>query len=381
MNGFERKTRPEIVEDMQAKAKNLFGNDINLAVNAVIGILIQLLSYPISLLWFGLEAVYNAMNINEAEGQDLDNLAKKIGIKRFSGQKATGEVTEVTFEGDNGTVIPEGFQVETDEKEEKVFQTTSEVVITNGSVTVEIISVEEGSQNNVPANTITKTTEVISGIDSVTNNQQTLGGRDRESDTELRQRYFDSLDRPGGSTTTAIRANILEETQASACIVLENVTMQVDSEGLPRKSFESIVYGGTNENIAQAIFEKKPAGIEPFGSITEIVTDSSNNNHQIKFSRATPINIYFDMDLDTNGDYPLNGNEQVTEMLVNYISSVGVGENVIYNKIIDIIFNIEGINDIIRLKIGKVPSPTSEDNIEIQSREVAETESSNVVIA
>lgn len=378
MNGFERKTRPEIVEDMQAKAKNLFGNDINLAVNAVIGILIQLLSYPISLLWFGLEAVYNAMNINEAEGQDLDNLAKKIGIKRFSGQKATGEVT---FEGDNGTVIPEGFQVETDEKEEKVFQTTSEVVITNGSVTVEIISVEEGSQNNVPANTITKTTEVISGIDSVTNNQQTLGGRDRESDTKLRQRYFDSLDRPGGSTTTAIRANILEETQASACIVLENVTMQVDSEGLPRKSFESIVYGGTNENIAQAIFEKKPAGIEPFGSITEIVTDSSNNNHQIKFSRATPINIYFDMDLDTNGDYPLNGNEQVTEMLVNYISSVGVGENVIYNKIIDIIFNIEGINDIIRLKIGKVPSPTSEDNIEIQSREVAETDSSNVVIA
>lgn len=378
MNGFERKTRPEIVEDMQAKAKNLFGNDINLAVNAVIGILIQLLSYPISLLWFGLEAVYNAMNINEAEGQDLDNLAKKIGIKRFSGQKATGEVT---FEGDNGTVIPEGFQVETDEKEEKVFQTTSEVVITNGSVTVEIISVEEGSQNNVPANTITKTTEVIPGIDSVTNNQQTLGGRDRESDTKLRQRYFDSLDRPGGSTTTAIRANILEETQASACIVLENVTMQVDSEGLPRKSFESIVYGGTNENIAQAIFEKKPAGIEPFGSITEIVTDSSNNNHQIKFSRATPINIYFDMDLDTNGDYPLNGNEQVTEMLVNYISSVGVGENVIYNKIIDIIFNIEGINDIIRLKIGKVPSPTSEDNIEIQSREVAETDSSNVVIA
>lgn len=378
MNGFERKTRPEIVEDMQAKAKNLFGNDINLAVNAVIGILIQLLSYPISLLWFGLEAVYNAMNINEAEGQDLDNLAKKMGIKRFSGQKATGEVT---FEGDNGTVIPEGFQVETDEKEEKVFQTTSEVVITNGSVTVEIISVEEGSQNNVPANTITKTTEVISGIDSVTNNQQTLGGRDRESDTELRQRYFDSLDRPGGSTTTAIRANILEETQASACIVLENVTMQVDSEGLPRKSFESIVYGGTNENIAQAIFEKKPAGIKPFGSITEIVTDSSNNNHQIKFSRATPINIYFDMDLDTNGDYPLNGNEQVTEMLVNYISSVGVGENVIYNKIIDIIFNIEGINDIIRLKIGKVPSPTSEDNIEIQSREVAETDSSNVVIA
>lgn len=378
MNGFERKTRPEIVEDMQAKAKNLFGNDINLAVNAVIGILIQLLSYPISLLWFGLEAVYNAMNINEAEGQDLDNLAKKMGIKRFSGQKAT---REVTFEGDNGTVIPEGFQVETDEKEEKVFQTTSEVVITNGSVTVEIISVEEGSQNNVPANTIIKTTEVISGIDSVTNNQQTLGGRDRESDTELRQRYFDSLDRPGGSTTTAIRANILEETQASACIVLENVTMQVDSEGLPRKSFESIVYGGTNENIAQAIFEKKPAGIEPFGSITEIVTDSSNNNHQIKFSRATPINIYFDMDLDTNGDYPLNGNEQVTEMLINYISSVGVGENVIYNKIIDIIFNIEGINDIIRLKIGKVPSPTSEDNIEIQSREVAETKSSNVVIA
>ena len=376
MNGFERKTRVEIVSDMKAKAKNLFGNDINLNVNSPLGIIIQLISYPTSLLWFGLEAIYNAMDINAAVGQDLDNLAKKIGIRRYSSAKAVGEVT---FTGDNNVLIPEGFQVETEEDEPKVFQTTEQVIITSGSITVEIVSIEGGSEYNVPSNTITEMTEVSAGIDDVTNAAETFGGRDRETDTELRERYFQSLDRAGGSTTTSVRANVLEETETSDCIILENITMEVDGNGLPPKSFETIVFGGTNQAITNAIFEKKPGGIEPFGSITETVIDASGNSQNVGFSRATGINIYIKAELITNSDYPADGDNQVISEIEDYINSLSINENVIYRKIIDVIFNVPGVVDVNALYVDTVDSPTGESNITIEFREVSDV--GGVVIA
>lgn len=369
MNGFNRKTRTEIVEDMQAKAKNLFGSDVNLGLNSPLGIIIQLFSYPLSLLWFALEAVYNAMDINAAEGQDLDNLAKKIGIRRYSSAKAVGEVT---FTGDDNVLIPEGFQVETDEEEPKTFETTEQVIISGGSVTVEIIATEGGSGYNVPANTITEMTEVLSGISDITNSSETFGGRDRETDTELRQRYFNSLDRAGGSTTTSVRANILEETETTDCIILENITMEVDNNDLPPKSFESIVFGGTNQAIAEAIFDKKPAGIEPYGSIVETITDDSGKNQDIGFSRAAGINIYVEVDLNTNEDYPSDGNEQVVAEIEDYIKSLSINENVIYRKIVDVIFNVTGVVDINTLHLDTTDPPAGESNITIGFREVSD---------
>jgi uncharacterized phage protein gp47/JayE len=369
MNGFERKTRVEIVDDMKAKVRNLWSNDINLGNNSLLGLLIQLFSYPISLLWFGLEAIYNAMDINAAVGQDLDNLAKKIGIRRYSSAKAVGEVT---FTGDNNVLIPEGFRVETDEDEPKVFETTEQVIITSGSITVEIVSIEGGSGYNVPSNTITEMTEVLAGIDDVTNAAETFGGRDRETDTELRERYFQSLDRAGGSTTTSVRANVLEETETSDCIILENITMEVDSNGLPPKSFEAIVFGGTNQAIADAIFDKKPGGIEPFGSITETVIDASGNNQDVGFSRAAGINIFLEVDLVTGDDYPADGDSQVVSEIEKYINSLSINEDVIYRKIIDVIFNVPGVVDVNALYVDTVDPPTEEANITIGFREVSD---------
>ena len=375
MNGFERKTRVEIVEDMQAKARNLFGNNVNLQTNSPLGILIQLVSYPMSLLWFGLENIYNAMDINTADGQDLDNLAKKIGIQRFSSQKAVGEVT---FTGDNLTIIPENFQVETDEEVPKVYETTEEVVISGGSATAEIISVEGGSEYNVTAGTITETTEVLSGIDSVTNSAETIGGRDRETDSELRERYLASLDKTGGSTTNAIRAKILEDTDASDCIVLENVTLTTDANGLPAKSVEAIVYGGTDEDIATAILNSKAGGIETSGDETYLITDSSGQEQTINFERATPVDIFVDITIEKDANY--EGDTELENEIIGYVESLLINQDVIYQKFVDVAFNIDGVTDVTALAIDTSDNPTATDNITIGFREVADISTAEIVI-
>lgn len=375
-NGFERKTRVEIVNDMQAKARNLFGSDINLGTNSPLGILIQLISYPLSLLWFALENVYNAMDINAATGQDLDNMAKKIGIRRFPSQRAVGEVT---FTGDNGTLIEEGFQVETDEDVPKIFETTSDVRIEAGTATVEIISLEGGSKYNVPANTITETTEVLSGIDSVNNDAEIIGGRDRETDTQLRERYLNSLDKTGGSTTNAIRAKILGDTDASDCIVLENYTEVTDGNGLPPKSVEAIVYGGTDADIATAVLDSKAGGIETSGTETHLITDDSGQEQTINFERATLVDIYVDITLNTDSDYA--GDDEVISEMINYIDSLQINEDVIYQKFVDVAFNVDGVVDVTDLVIGTSASPTGTSNIAIGFREVANISASEIVIS
>lgn len=381
--GFKKKTRTEIVEDMKTRAIGLLGDDINLAISGPLGILLELFSWPISLVWAGLEQVYSAYYIGTSTGQDLDNLAKNIAISRIRGAKAQGEII---VSGEEGTLIPSGFRVSTDTYPAIIYETTSDAIIDqNGEKEMPVVAVEQGSSGNVTSNSITEIINPKSGIDSVTNPEPTSGGRDRETDAEFRARYLESLDRPGGSTINSIRANILENTGSISCIVLQNTTNETDENGLPPKSFEAITLGGEDAEIAEAILEKSPGGIEPFGQIGIYVEDDSGNDQLVSFSRATQVDIYCEIELDVSGDYPQDGDEQVINRIVDYIggintdgdsvSGLSISEDVIRNKLIAaVIKNVSGVDDIPYLALGLNDSELEEDNIAIAFREVARTE-------
>jgi uncharacterized phage protein gp47/JayE len=386
-DGFKRKTREEIVEDMKLSLKNKFSS-LNMTDKNPLIKIVKVVSYPIALYWFALESIYNNRWISTATGHTLDEVVQYLGITRQPGTKA---VTDVVFTGDDLTFIPEEFLVETVEKEPVQFQTVESGYIEDGSITLQVQALEDGENGNVAADTIAEVVNPISGLDSVNNPSASQGGSERETDQELRERYIQSYDRAGGSTTNSIRANILEETDTTACIVLENVTIETDSNGLPPKSFESIVYGGVDEEIAQAIFNKKPAGIESFGSISVLLDDDSGNEQTVGFSRASEVDIYIDLDISTNSDtFPSDGETQIKDEIIEYIGGelsdgsyprgLNISEDVIYNKIIDLIFNITGVEDVNSLAIGTSASPTGTSNITVGFREVALTDSSWIVI-
>ncbi len=378
-DGFVRKTREEIEEDLILKTKNKMGNDFNTSDKNPWVKFLKIIAYPISLYWMALESLYNNRWIGTATGQTLDEVVQYLGIKRRSGTRA---VVDLEFEGDNLTFIPEDFLVETDEKEPIQFETVESGYIEDGSVTLQAEAVEKGEDGNVSADTLTEIVNPISGLDEVNNPEEAQGGSDREEDWELRQRYYDSYDRAGGSTTTAIRANILEETDVTACLMLENITMEENDDGLPPKSFEAVVYGGVDEEVAEAILDKKPAGIEPYGEISVLVDDVSGEEKEVGFSRAEGVDIYIDIELETDDSFPSDGEEEIKEEIVDYITDdLSIADDVIYKKIIDLIFNIDGVVDVTELFIGTSSDPTGEENIEIDSREVAVIEDDWIVIS
>lgn len=378
--GFKRKTREEIVDSMQQTAKNLFGEDINLNDNSPLGKFIDTISYQVALAWQGQEGVYNSAFVNEAEGQALDLVCKYIGIQRKSPSAASGYVT---FNGDEGTFIEEGFLVETDTDDPIQFKTIeSDFIDSSGSLDLLVEAVEKGVDGNVSSGTITSITNPISGLDSINNSNDFTGGQDREPDYALRERYKESVSNAGASTIDSIRASIYQQPDVRSVYIRENNTDEVDSDGLPPKSIGPVVLGGIEDDIAQAILDTKAAGIRSFGDISTTVEDNVGGSHLIEFSRPNKVNIYVDVTLDTNPAFPENGSQLVETEVIKYIggttadgntlAGLNVGEDVIDKQLIKSIMNITGIDDF-EFAFGTSDNPTNTDDITIGEIEIAET--------
>jgi uncharacterized phage protein gp47/JayE len=126
----------------------------------------------------------------------LEKRCAEFGVYPKPAVKATGQVT---FTGTDGTVIPLGTEVLTNDIEPIVFVTTEQKTITGGIATVTAEAKVAGASGNVAAGKITIVGGTISGITSVTNALPFDGGTDIESDEALLNRYFEKVRKPATS--------------------------------------------------------------------------------------------------------------------------------------------------------------------------------------
>lgn len=115
--------------------------------------------------------------------------------------------------------------------------------------------------------------------------------------------------------------------------------------GRPPKSFEAVVEGGLDSAIALKIWQLKPAGIQTFGNTHIIITDSQGNPQGINFTRATPVYIWVLVTLTLNPQetFPVNGQELVSEAIMGYGNSLGIGIDVIIQRVQAVCFAVPGI--------------------------------------
>ena len=217
---------------------------------------------------------------------------------------------------------------------------------------------------------------------------ETSGGADAETDTELLGRYYNSLALAGESTVDAIRASVLSVDGVRAALVTENVEI-TEVDGIPPKAFEAVVQGGADTPVAQAIFETKPAGIEAHGAINAEVLDDIGNVRTISFTRPTTVDIDVTLTLTLTADYPAQGDVIVRDNVIGYIggtlstgeiaAGLGIGEDVIISKIIDVVHNVEGVADV-TVEAAKDGEALGTDNITIAGDELATTATGRIII-
>lgn len=346
--GFKRARYADIVENMNERAKELFGEKINLSATSPLGIIIKITAFALGGVWQLAENIYYSAFKDTAEGVSLDNITRIGGIARLQSKAATGKVT---IYGKSGIIIGKDTLIR--RSDGVTFKTTESGVITEGKVDLNVVCIIKGEIGNSKPNTLTYFVNAIIDVSTVTNTVSITGGRDVESDIEFKKRYDIAVSRGGGSSSGSIQASISELEGVSSALVRENDTMETVN-GIPPKSISPLVMGGFDLDIAEAIFKTKAGGIKSQGNIKVSVLDSLGTSHEIGFSRPNYIPINIMIRLITNCNFPSNGNALVSNYITDYINKLGLNEDVIFTKVISAIQQVDGIIDIDVLIINSV---------------------------
>jgi hypothetical protein len=160
-----------------------------------------------------------------------------------------------------------------------------------------------------------------------------------------------------------------------------------DADGRPPKSFEAVVEGGTDADVAQVIWDSMPSGIEPFGNTTVVIVDSEGDNQTIKFSRPVSKYVWVKVkrDFNTEESYPTDGDTQIKNNIVDWsLLNLDSGDDVIRQRLGDPVYEVSGIGDIeISLdysnNIGHTPS-YSLQNVPVLGREKAIFDVSRIIV-
>ena len=379
--GFRRPTYAELLDALEHKARELFGSKANMTVRSPLGIFLRIYAWMLNLLFSTLEDVYNSRFIDTAVGSSLYNLGRAIGLRLLGAQKAVGYLT---FYGDDGTSVPEGYLAETIAGMQYI--TLRSGTILNGSVTLPASAVIPGPDGNTLEGSVSIITNPKLGIATVTNERAFEGGRNTETDAEFRERYYLSVDFAGGVNIDAIVSEIYENVEAVIAVTgEENDTDAESSSGLPPHSIEIVAYGGLDEDIATAIFRRKAAGIQAFGNTVVGVVDASGVSHDIGFSRPTPVNIWIKVfNLVTSSVFPLDGVEQIKKSLVSYIGAntrggLNIGQSVMCVTLPTGVLKVPGVVDF-DLQLSPDGEVYGWDNIVVAAREKAVTDESKVTV-
>ncbi|MDQ0299629.1 hypothetical protein J2S78_002049 [Salibacterium salarium] len=372
-NGFKRKRYADIVASLEDRAREAFGETVNLSPSQFLGILIRVIARVLSIFTQDLEDTYNAAFFETSSGVALDRNARRQSARRMRPLRSTGAI-EIT--GEEDTSIDSGFVVETNQSVR--FRTTESVTVpSDGTVKADIEAVERGQQGNVNADDITEIVNPSPGIDSVTNPEATSGGRDRESDEELRER----LDRTQSEENRLV-FNLLD-VEGVRDVYLDSNEENTEVDGIPPKSIEPVVWGGDEEDIVETIMRYKSGGIQSFGDTQVTVQDSKGRDQEIGYSRPNVVDVYVNVTLSGSAD-----EDAIRTNIIEYIGGqdeggteydgLGIKEDVIAFQALMAAGEDSGADDI-SIELSTDDESFSYENIEINQREYARTDADKVV--
>jgi len=341
-------------------------------------------------LWQLFELVYHSSFPSTATGTALSNLSEITGTIR---REATPSTVLVHLEGTVSTVVPAGTEgyVETDPTSRYV--TTADATIAEEGATdfveVTMEAVTPGTRAAAFTADVSLTiASPVTGLDAITIQADHVPGTDEETDAELRIRREDELARPGSASAEAIRADILQDTDAQSCVVFENYTDQVDANGLPPKSIEVLVWkaGGLDaaekQTLVDEIWESKPAGTETFGTAFGTVLDSGGNSQTVFYSEATEIRTYIEAEvrLEVETDVTF---ADLKEELAAFGDTLRPGDDVLQSDIIRILKANSGVSDVNITTTSPQAddeTPTVGTSLVITGRQIATIDTADITI-
>lgn len=304
-NGLTLKTATEILDELIADMKAIFGDDINVDQDSPDGQTLRNIQQQATDVRDMIAQTYTSFDPDQAIGVVLDQRVSINGIERISGDFTIQPVT-ITYdraltlqgldENANDPDATDAFTVQDDQGNQFLLIDTFEPVAA-GSQSLSFRARQLGKVETT-INTITTQTTVVIGVTDVNNpSAATTVGNDQETDFELRKRRRASVANSSVGYVDSIEGGLNDVDGVVEARVYENEEDTTSPDGLPPHSVWCIVEGGANTDIGAKIYEKKDAGCTLKGSITVDVLRPNNRIFVAKFDRPTPEDLYIRFDL------------------------------------------------------------------------------------
>jgi len=319
--GLHLPTYSDIRDQLISDAKNIFGQDIYLEIDSQDYQWISSVAEKIYDSFQLLQQVYNSRSPQTSVGVALDSMVKLNGLSRKSGTPST---CLVTITGTAGTIINNGAVA--DINYNKWNLPTSVTIPVGGIIDVTATCQTEGT---IVANIgdITTITTPTYATTSVYNLVAAVVGTNQETDSELRARQSVSTSILSKTLLEGTKATLLAVSNVTRLAVYENDTNSTDSDGLPAHSITCVVEGGTDTDVATAIYLNKGIGAYTNGDQEITITDSFGQDTVIRFYRPTYKSIDVVVNVKALTGYTTDITAQIKQNLVDYLNGMQIGDN------------------------------------------------------
>lgn len=363
--GFERTRLIDRLAELKAKARAIFGNDIDLSSDTMDGQHIGLFAEAIADIDELAELAWLSFDPDLATGASLSRLVKFNGIERNQGAYS---IATLLLSGRANTLIPKGSIIGNENGSVTVY-TLSDLRLSSSGFGEVVASPREIGPIRAAADTLTRIKTPIFGWSTVTNTDPMLAGKLRESDQDLRLRRRGSVSKANRNMKDALEASLLDLDGVIEAAVLENQSNNTDSRGLGPHSIHALVLGGDDTEIAQTIWAKKTGGSTVEGNETVIINDLAGKSQSVKFSRPTNVPIKVKVNVTPRIGWSYKTATQIREVLFEYINSnQKVGEELVSSNLYSPLNDIGGFS-VNRVYLAKEGFVFAEQSLEAKFNE------------
>lgn len=354
INGLVTQSLEEIRNDLIAKYKSIYGQDINLEQNSPDGQWINILAQEKKDILDLFTQYYNNLDPDRVIGIPQQILYKlnALTIQAYTYSYVYVNVTvteDVTLQGLDENIENAdgtGYTVRDVNGNSWILATTQN--LTPGTYSLNFRAANLGSVEATP-NTINVMETILRGVSGVNNPANNyITGNTGESSAQFRRRRNQAMAVPSQGFDESTQSQMLNLPNVTQCKVYDNRSDEVVN-GIPAHGIWVIVQGGTPAEIGRVIYNNLPPGIPMKGSQSVAVSKINGDIVTVYYDVPKAVPLYVRATIK---------NFSTTSLDTNYITS----------QITELIYNIQeraessDINTAIKNAVGESGAPY---NIEI----------------
>jgi len=188
--------------------------------------------------------------------------------------------------------------------------------------------------------TLTRIGSSTPGWEGVANLRSATLGSGEQSDPEYRVQHVLSLGKQGSATPRSLAASLRDQRLVPGSEFVRiymNVSGALDPiSGRPSHSFEAVVSGGSDEDIAITIWKQHTTGTQSFGSTSVTINDPKNGEVRIvRFTRPTERFVWASIEVKRGEAFPTTPILDIQRDVQDAIFAWGITKSVGFDIYLD----------------------------------------------